>query len=304
MIDVLLDTLLDAAKLIPFLYLTYLLLEFIEHRAKEQTEALMKKAGKWGPFLGGALGAVPQCGFSASMSNLYAENIISMGTLVAVFLSTSDEMLPIMISGISSGDIRAWSVVKILLVKILLGVVVGFIVDGVARLCSKKEKNIDIESLCHDDHCGCEEGNIFLSALIHTLKILAFILVVSFALNTVIYFIGEDALGNFISSLPVVVGPLATALVGLVPNCASSIVITQLYMSGVISAGSMLAGLLSGSGIGLLILFRVNKNMKSNFAVLGIVYGSGAVIGIICDLLKVTFWKENKNGDRKSKRIS
>lgn len=285
MIDVLLDTLLDAAKLIPFLYLTYLLLEFIEHRAKEQTEALMKKAGKWGPFLGGALGAVPQCGFSASMSNLYAENIISMGTLVAVFLSTSDEMLPIMISGISSGDIRAWSVVKILLVKILLGVVVGFIVDGVARLCSKKEKNIDIESLCHDDHCGCEEGNIFLSALIHTLKILAFILVVSFALNTVIYFIGEDALGNFISSLPVVVGPLATALVGLVPNCASSIVITQLYMSGVISAGSMLAGLLSGSGIGLLILFRVNKNMKSNFAVLGIVYGSGAVIGIICDLL-------------------
>lgn len=289
MIDVLLDTLLDAAKLIPFLYLTYLLLEFIEHRAKEQTEALMKKAGKWGPFLGGALGAVPQCGFSASMSNLYAENIISMGTLVAVFLSTSDEMLPIMISGISSGDIRAWSVVKILLVKILLGVVVGFIVDGVARLCSKKEKNIDIESLCHDDHCGCEEGNIFLSALIHTLKILAFILVVSFALNTVIYFIGEDALGNFISSLPVVVGPLATALVGLVPNCASSIVITQLYMSGVISAGSMLAGLLSGSGIGLLILFRVNKNMKSNFAVLGIVYGSGAVIGIICDLLKVMF---------------
>lgn len=289
MIDVLLDTLLDAAKLIPFLYLTYLLLEFIEHRAKEQTEALMKKAGKWGPFLGGALGAVPQCGFSASMSNLYAENIISMGTLVAVFLSTSDEMLPIMISGISSGDIRAWSVVKILLVKILLGVVVGFIVDGVARLCSKKEKNIDIESLCHDDHCGCEEGNIFLSALIHTLKILAFILVVSFALNTVIYFIGEDALGNFISSLPVVVGPLATALVGLVPNCASSIVITQLYMSGVISAGSMLAGLLSGSGIGLLILFRVNKNMKSNFAVLGIVYGSGSVIGIICDLLKVTF---------------
>ncbi len=289
MIDVLLDTLLDAAKLIPFLYLTYLLLEFIEHRAKEQTEALMKKAGKWGPFLGGALGAVPQCGFSASMSNLYAENIISLGTLVAVFLSTSDEMLPIMISGISSGDIRAWSVVKILLVKILLGVVVGFIVDGVARLCSKKEKNIDIESLCHDDHCGCEEGNIFLSALIHTLKILAFILVVSFALNTVIYFIGEDALGNFISSLPVVVGPLATALVGLVPNCASSIVITQLYMSGVISAGSMLAGLLSGSGIGLLILFRVNKNMKSNFAVLGIVYGSGAVIGIICDLLKVTF---------------
>ena len=289
MIDVLLDTLLDAAKLIPFLYLTYLLLEFIEHRAKEQTEALMKKAGKWGPFLGGALGAVPQCGFSASMSNLYAENIISMGTLVAVFLSTSDEMLPIMISGISSGDSRAWSVVKILLVKILLGVVVGFIVDGVARLCSKKEKNIDIESLCHDDHCGCEEGNIFLSALIHTLKILAFILVVSFALNTVIYFIGEDALGNFISSLPVVVGPLATALVGLVPNCASSIVITQLYMSGVISAGSMLAGLLSGSGIGLLILFRVNKNMKSNFAVLGIVYGSGAVIGIICDLLKVTF---------------
>lgn len=289
MLDVVLDTLLDCARLVPFLYLTYLLLEFIEHKAKEQTEVLMKKAGKWGPLLGGALGAVPQCGFSASMSNFYAENIISMGTLVAVFLSTSDEMLPIMVSGISGGDIRAWSVVKILLVKIICGVVVGLIVDGVVRLCSKKEKDIDIESLCHDDKCGCEEGNIFLSALIHTLKILVFILIVSFALNTVIYFIGEDTLGSFISSLPVVVGPIVTALVGLIPNCASSIVITQLYMSGVISAGSMLAGLLSGSGIGLLILFRVNRNMKSNFAVLGIVYGSGTIIGIIFDLLKVTF---------------
>ncbi len=289
MIDVLLDTLLDAAKLIPFLYLTYLLLEFIEHRAKEQTEALMKKAGSWGPLLGGALGAVPQCGFSASMSNFYAENIISLGTLVAVFLSTSDEMLPIMVSGISGGEIRAWSVVKILLVKILCGVVVGLMVDGITRLCSKKEKNIDIESLCHDDHCGCEEGNIFLSALIHTLKILVFILIVSFALNTAIYFIGEDTLGDFISSLPVAIVPLASALVGLIPNCASSVVITQLYMSGVISAGSMLAGLLSGSGIGLLILFRVNRNMKSNFTVLGIVYGSGAAIGILCDLLKITF---------------
>ncbi len=289
MIDVLLDTLLDAAKLIPFLYLTYLLLEFIEHRAKAQTEALMKKAGKWGPLLGGALGAVPQCGFSASMSNLYAENIITAGTLVAVFLSTSDEMLPIMVSGISSGEIHAWTVVKILLTKILLGVVVGFIVDLVIKLCGKKEKDIDIESLCHDEHCGCEEGNIFVSALIHTLKILVFILIVSFALNVAIYYIGETALGDFISSLPVAVGPLASALVGLIPNCASSIVITELYLSGVISAGSMLAGLLSGSGIGLLILFRVNKNMKANFAILGTVYGSGALIGILFDLFKVTF---------------
>lgn len=289
MIDVLLDTLLDAAKLIPFLYLTYLLLEFIEHRAKEQTEALMKKAGKWGPLLGGALGAVPQCGFSASMSNLYAENIITAGTLVAVFLSTSDEMLPIMVSGISSGEIGAWTVVKILLTKVLLGVIVGFVVDLVIRLCRKREKDIDIESLCHDEHCGCEEGNIFASALIHTLKILVFILLVSFALNVAIYYIGEAALGDFISSLPVAIGPLASALVGLIPNCASSIVITELYMSGVISAGSMLAGLLSGSGIGLLILFRVNKNMKANFAILGTVYGSGALIGILFDLFKITF---------------
>ena len=249
----------------------------------------MKKAGKWGPLLGGALGAVPQCGFSASMSNLYAENIITAGTLVAVFLSTSDEMLPIMISGISGGEIQAWTVGKILLTKILLGTGVGFAVDLVMRLCGKKKKDIDIESLCHDEHCGCEEGNIFVSALIHTLKILVFILIVSFALNVAIYYIGETALGDFISSLPVAVGPLASALVGLIPNCASSIVITELYLSGVISAGSMLAGLLSGSGIGLLILFRVNKNMKANFAILGTVYGSGALIGILFDLFKVTF---------------
>lgn len=284
MIDVLLDTLIDSLKLLPFLFVTYLLLEFIEHKAKEKTERLMEKSGFFGPLLGGLLGVVPQCGFSASASNLYAENVITAGTLAAVFLSTSDEMLPVMISG----GAPVLKIIKILVIKIVIGVLVGFIVDGIIRLSGKGKKDIDIESFCRDDKCGCEEGGIFRSALVHTVKIALFILIISFALNTVIYFIKEDRLGSLISDLPVVIGPLAAGLVGLIPNCAASVVITELYLSGVITTGSMLSGLLAGSGIGLLVLFRVNKNMKANFSLLATVYAAGAITGVIFDLLKIT----------------
>lgn len=282
--DVIADTLLDSVKLLPFLFLTYLLLEFIEHKAKEKTEAIMRRSGALGPIIGGALGAVPQCGFSASASNLYAENIITAGTLVAVFLSTSDEMLPVMIAS----KAPALLIVKVIASKVVLGIVFGLVIDLVMKLTGKAKKDIDIESFCRDENCGCEEGNIFKSALIHTLKIEAFVLIVSLVLNVIIFFVGEEALGNVISGLPTVIGPLVTGIVGLIPNCAASVVITELYLSGVISSGSMLAGLLAGSGVGMLVLFKVNHSIKTNLAILGATYGAGVIVGIVVDLIGIT----------------
>ena len=277
MIDVILDTLLDVVKLLPFLFLTYLAMEYLEHKTGDKAELLVKKAGRFGPVIGGVLGIVPQCGFSAAASNLYAGRVISLGTLKAIYLSTSDEMLPILISE----QVSFWLIVKILLAKAVIGMVAGLIIDFLLR---KKgwEQHEHIHDICEHEHCHCEKG-IFRSALSHTAQITFFILIITFALNLILYFVGEDALANLILSKPVV-GPLLASLVGLIPNCAGSVVITQLYLEKVIGIGSAMAGLLTGSGVGLLVLFRVNHNRKENLRILGLLYGIGVLAGIVIEL--------------------
>lgn len=277
MIDVILDTLLDVVKLLPFLFLTYLAMEYLEHKTGDKAELLVKKAGRFGPVIGGVLGIVPQCGFSAAASNLYAGRVISLGTLMAIYLSTSDEMLPILISE----QVSFWLIVKILLAKAVIGMVAGLIIDFLLR---KKglEQHEHIHDICEHEHCHCEKG-IFRSALSHTAQITFFILLITFALNLILYFVGEDALANLILSKPVV-GPLLASLVGLIPNCAGSVVITQLYLENVIGIGAAMAGLLTGSGVGLLVLFRVNHNRKENLRILGLLYGIGVLAGIVIEL--------------------
>ncbi len=271
----------ETAKLIPFLFLTYLLLEFIEHKAASKTAELTAKAGVFGPAVGGLLGAVPQCGFSASASNLYAGGVISMGTLVAVFLSTSDEMLPVMLSE----KAPLTRILPILAVKVGGGILIGFLMDLVLRFAKRplrKESNAD---LCESGHCGCEKG-IFRSALSHTLQIAGFIFLFSVIIGGVVEAVGEEKL----ASLALEAGVFSTlicGLIGLLPNCASSVILTELFLDGVIGTGSLLAGLLAGSGVGLLILFRVNKNIKENLMIAGIVYGVGVAIGILFDLFGI-----------------
>lgn len=283
MTEVLLDTLLDTLKLLPFLFLTYLLMEFIEHKTSDKTEETIRRAGKFGPVLGGILGIVPQCGFSASASSLYSGRIISLGTLVAIFLSTSDEMLPVCIS-----EKVNWSVIaEILIIKMAVGIIVGLAVDLIIRISRKEEKPVEIHSICEHDHCHCEDG-IAKSALIHTAQIIAFIFVISLVLNTVIWFVGEDKIGKIFLNIPVL-GCAASALVGLIPNCAASVVITELYLAGVISSGAMLSGLLTGCGIGLLVLFRTNKNVKENLKITAIMYFSGVIIGSVAELIGLSF---------------
>ena len=281
--DVLPETILDFLKLLPFLFLSYLLMELLEHKASDKMMATVHKAGRFGPLLGGALGAVPQCGFAAASSGLYAGGVISLGTLIAIFLSTSDEMLPIMIANGASPLLMG----KILLIKVILGILLGFLVDWVLRLChrSKEAHQHDVSALCEEHACHCERG-VLRSALHHTLQIGLFVLLTGLALNTLLFFVGEDALRSLFASVPVLANALA-GLIGLIPNCASSVVITELYLEGLISAGCMFSGLLTGCGVGLLILFRTRKSFKRNLSVLVLLYLLGVLSGILLDACQI-----------------
>lgn len=283
MLDVLLDAALDTLKLLPFLFLTYLVLEFIEEKAEQGSLKLVRHSGVLGPVLGALVGIVPQCGFSASASNLFAQRLISAGTLVAVFLSTSDEMLPILISS----AVSPVTILKLLGVKVLAGLLWGLAADRIFRLCRHEGERVDLHELCREENCGCEERGILLSALLHTLQIAAFVLAVNLLLGLVLHFVGEDALSSLLLDRPVL-GPALSGLVGLIPNCAASILITQLYLSGAMSTGSMMAGLLSASGVGILVLFRINRRaMGDNLKLLLYTLISGVLTGIALDLAGV-----------------
>lgn len=273
------DTLLDTVKLIPFLFITYLLMEYLEHKAGEHTGRIMQRAGKFGPFIGAITGVVPQCGFSAAAANLFAGGVISLGTLLAIFLSTSDEMLPILISEQAAAGL----ILKILGLKVLIGAAAGFLVDLLYR--RKWEEHDHIHQICESEHCHCEKG-IFRSALSHTIQITLFILLISFVLNLILHGIGEDALEGLFFNRPVI-GQLIAGLLGLIPNCASSVAITQLYLKGIMSFGGMMAGLLVNAGVGLLVLCRINHNRRENARVIGILYLVGVIGGLLLDLLGI-----------------
>ena len=279
-IDIILDSFIDSVRLLPFLFVTYLVMEYLEHKTGDKMQQAIRSAGKGGPMIGGILGIFPQCGFSAAASNLYAGRIITLGTLVAVFLSTSDEMLPIMISR----NTGAAMIIKVLAVKLAVAVAAGFVIDLVFRA---NKKDMQIEHLCEQHHCHCENG-IWKSALHHTVEIFVYILLISVVLNLLIAWIGEETLGGIILDRPIV-GTLLAGLVGLIPNCAASVVVTQLYLDGVLGAGGMLAGLLSGSGVGLLVLLKVNDDWKENMRVVGLLYVIGVAAGIVIELLGITF---------------
>lgn len=282
MLEVLLDALIDSVKLLPFLFITYLIMEYIEHKTSNKAKETIKKSGRWGPLVGSILGIVPQCGFSVSATNLYATRVITLGTLIAVYLSTSDEMLPIFISEAVSPII----ILKILGIKLVIGMIAGFLIDFVLRKRHKDPENEKIVDLCEREHCHCEHG-IVKSALKHTLNIFIFIFIVNIVMGLLIHLIGEDKIAGFFSSVPIL-GPVVSGLVGLIPNCASSVIITQLYLDNVISVSTMISGLLVGAGVGLAVLFKTNKGIKENLKIVGLLYGIGVISGIILELIGFT----------------
>ena len=284
MLEIIEDTIIDSVRLIPFLFLTYLLMEYIEHKTKEKTKETIKKSGKFGPFFGALLGIVPQCGFSVSATNLYAARVITLGTLIAVYLSTSDEMLPIFLSEGVAIDV----IIKILAIKLVIGMIAGFLIDLVIRLKNKgKEDEEKIIDLCEKEHCHCEHG-IVKSALTHTIHITIFIILITFLINMVIHFIGEDVIAGFLMNKPIL-GPILAGLLGLIPNCASSVILTQMYLENVISAATMISGLLVGAGVGLAVLFKMNKGIKENLKIVVLLYAIGVISGIVLELIGLNF---------------
>lgn len=352
-------TLEHSISIVPFLFLTYLVMEYIEHRAGEQVQHVIEKAGPFGPVLGSLAGALPQCGFSTAAANFYTGRVITLGTLMAIFLSTSDEMLPILISN----QVEAGVIFKLLGIKVIIGMVAGLAIDGILRgkkwkvkepaagqVCAHAKEHSHeghdhaehehaghdhddehahdsheahthahaghehdrhhhdehltsyerahghchdhdhahtrIHELCEQENCHCENG-VLLSAVIHTVHIFLYILAITFVLNLIIEGVGEETLGDLLLNKPVL-GQVVAGVVGLIPNCASSVVITQLFLSGALGLGAMMAGLLVNAGVGVLVLFRVNRsNMKENLKIVGLLYGIGVVAGILLDLLPI-----------------
>lgn len=342
---VLLDTILEFIPVIAILFLSYLLMEWMEHRMGERAERAIAKAGPFAPAAGALLGCVPQCGFSAAAAGLYAGRVITLGTLYAVFFATSDEMLPIMLSAAFSGKFAPWSILRVIGGKLVIGTLVGMLVDLVLRLFrlatkrwhngeepengashghvhahrhhdthshedaqvpdaaadaahihASEEHSHDhehhhevgqIHELCERTGCHCEDG-ILKSALRHTVHIGVFLLIFSLVLNLVFHFVGDDALKTFLSGRGVLTCFLAS-LVGLIPSCAASIAVTELYLAGAISLGALYAGLLTGAGVGVLILCRLNRPVRQTVFIVIALYLMGALVGLLIDGLSLGF---------------
>ncbi len=270
-------TVVDCIKMLPILFLAYLLMEYLELKAGEKLNRAVAKVGNAGPLLGSLIGIIPQCGFSGAVAGFFSAHIVTLGTMIAVFLSTSDEMLPILLSS----NVELGVIVKVLCFKVLGAAICGFMIDLILKAL-KKNRNASsdhIHDFCEQENCNCHE-NIFLSALKHTAKVFVLILAVSFVLNVIFEYFGSDFLSGMFITKPFISEVLA-GIVGLIPNCSVSVLITDLFVEGVITPGAMLSGLMTNAGVGLLVLFRLNKNVKENIFITLVLLLCGVVFGFI-----------------------
>lgn len=243
----------------------------------------IQKSGKYGPLIGGLVGIIPQCGFSASATNLYASRLISIGTLIAVYLSTSDEMIPIFISEAMPIGLM----LEILVIKLILGVIFGFLIDFIFRKTNKNKEFEETPDICEQEHCHCHEKGIIRASLKHTVNITIYIFIITLVISTLISLVGEDTIENLIQN-NMILGPLMASLVGLIPNCAASVIITNLYIKNVINMASLISGLLTGAGVGLIVLFRTNKkHLKENLTIMGLLYIIGVGSGWLLQLIGI-----------------
>ena len=277
--EIILDTLLDSLKIIPFLFIAFLIIELIEHKLTNKNKEIITKSKKIGPIIGSLLGVIPQCGFSVMATNLYITRIITLGTLISIYLSTSDEMLIIMISE----KVEISLILKILLIKIFFGIVYGLIIDKIINK-KKKDKETNYE-LCDEEHCDCNHS-ILLSAIKHTLHITLFIFIITLIINTIFTLLGDNYLSKILLNNSIL-SPFITSLIGLIPNCAASVILTELYLNSTISLGALIGGLLTSSGSSLLVLIKNNKNQKENLSIILLLYALGVLSGIIIELISL-----------------
>lgn len=274
------DALSDTARMLPFLFGVYLLIEYLEHKASDKFASSLRKLGPFGPVGGAAFGCLPQCGFSVAVSNLYSGRLVSLGTLIAVYISTSDEAIPILLSNPG----RAKDVWRLIFAKVIIAILAGLMIDAVLRFFHRRvnEESEPYGDLC--ENCGCDEHGIVYSAVKHTIQIFLFLLVISLALGFAMDLLGEQRL-NRILMTDSVWQPFLSALIGLIPSCSPSVILTNLYISGSLSFGSVVAGLSTGAGLGLVVLFKTNKRLKDNIAIVAVLYFIGSLSGMIIDLI-------------------
>ena len=277
--EVILDTIIDSLKLIPFLLVAFLIIELLEHKLNNKTKNIITKSKKVGPIIGSLLGVIPQCGFSVMATNLYITRIITLGTLISIYLSTSDEMLIIMISE----KVEISLILKILLIKIFFGIIYGLIIDKIINK-KKKDKETNYE-LCDEEHCDCNHS-ILLSAIKHTLHITLFIFIITLIINTIFTLLGDNYLSKILLNNSIL-SPFITSLIGLIPNCAASVILTELYLNSTISLGALIGGLLTSSGSSLLVLIKNNKNKKENLSIILLLYALGVLSRIIIELISL-----------------
>ncbi len=270
--DAFLDAVLDTLRTLPFLFAAFLVIEAMEHYSNQYSSKVLARVGKAGPFLGAVLGCIPQCGFSVAAANLYSGGLITLGTLLAVFLSTSDEAVLILLAHPGSGKVIG----SLLIWKVVIGIGMGCLMDVLFR---KRKEEKHIEEMCKN--CGCSDtSGIFRPAILHTVRLGAYLLVFTFCLNLVLELVGIEQLSRILGK-DTLFQPFLAALLGLIPNCASSVLITELYLSGGLSFGSAIAGLCAGAGVGVAVLFRSNHPLAENVKILVLLYGCAVISGIL-----------------------
>ena len=277
---ILLASAFDTLKPLPFLFIAFLLIEFLEHKAEDKIQHLFTHSRGAGPLIGTILGCIPQCGFSVMSSNLYSSGIITLGTLVAVFLSTSDEAVLLLATAENGGK----EILKLVITKIVISLIFGYGIHLIEKKLHKPHHHHS-HDLCEHDHCGCDENSgVLRPALIHTVKVFAFLLLFTCIIDLAVNFIGMDKLSHFLLS-DSALQPLISALVGFIPNCASSVLLTQLYLQGTLSFGALIAGLCTNAGAGMLILFRNKSKVKENMFILLLMYICSVIPGIILHII-------------------
>ncbi|MBR5779452.1 MAG: arsenic efflux protein [Clostridia bacterium] len=276
----------ESLMMLPFLAIAFFILEYIEAKVEEKSSAVIEKAGKAGPFAGALLGLIPQCGFSVIGSNFYAKRIITLGTLIAIYLSTSDEALLVMLTKPN----RILDILTVLGIKLAIALVAGYVIDLFLRKKAKSDEchhrhhhddSCDDEELIGEEHC-CSHTDwkaIIKCTAKRTISVFAFLFAANLALGYVIELIGEARLQEIMLT-DSIFQPLLTALIGLIPNCAPSVILAELYIEGAISLGSVISGLCTGAGVGLIVLFRVNRGVKSNLGIVALLYVIGALSGV------------------------
>ena len=271
--EIIIDTVLDGLKLFPFLFLAFLVIEFFEHKFNKKTKKIISNSKKYGPFLGSFFGLFPSCGFSVLATNLYVTKIISLGTLISIYLTTSDEMLPILIAS----KISYVTILKILGIKFIVGIIFGIIIDLLYR---KKSDNDVSYEICDHEHCHCEKNNVFVSALIHSLKTIAFVLIITFIVNYLFAKVEINSLSKIFLKNNVL-SLFFSSLIGLIPSCGASVMLSELYIKGIINFATMISGLLTGSGVAILVLFKTHKNIKEKISIVSLVYLIGVIVGLV-----------------------